>query len=178
MIDHCRARDRRPTRSPHKAITRSHPSFDPRSLFLHPPSGDSMQNPMNHRAPLSLNSSDTQHRGRANASDERGVTERDRSTDSQGLSGRVNGGDDRKGAKKAGTTSHVICKFFRQGVCASGASCPFSHEMAVPGTVSGEYRTLHMQELIKCLCGQTKPICQWYTTGNCKFGHKVRRRPL
>lgn len=104
-----------------------------------------MQNPLNQRAPPPANPSDPQHRGRATASGERGVNnERDRSTDSQGLSGRASGGEDRKGAKKVGTTSHVICKFFRQGVCASGASCPFSHEMAVPGTVSGDYVSLHV----------------------------------
>lgn len=51
--------------------------------------------------------------------------------------------------------SHVPCKFFRQGSCTAGA-CPFSHQINAPGAA------------------QTKAICQWYSKGNCKFGHKVR----
>lgn len=50
--------------------------------------------------------------------------------------------------------SHVPCKFHKAGNCTAGTACPFSHDLTVPGT--------------------TKPVCQWYAKGNCKFGHKVR----
>ncbi|KAF9517520.1 hypothetical protein BS47DRAFT_1314205 [Hydnum rufescens UP504] len=53
---------------------------------------------------------------------------------------------------KAKDLSHVPCKFYRQGACTAGASCPFSHLAAEPG--------------------QQKGICQWYIKGSCKFGHK------
>ncbi|GAA6062105.1 hypothetical protein JCM10212_002355 [Sporobolomyces blumeae] len=48
--------------------------------------------------------------------------------------------------------SHVPCKFYKANSCTAGASCPFSHDLVNPG--------------------QSKPICQWFAKGNCKFGHK------
>ncbi|KAF1985793.1 hypothetical protein K402DRAFT_100826 [Aulographum hederae CBS 113979] len=45
-------------------------------------------------------------------------------------------------------TSHVPCKFFRQGMCQAGKACPFLHT--------------------------TEPVtpCKYYQKGNCKFGMK------
>ncbi|GAA5991464.1 hypothetical protein JCM5350_001620 [Sporobolomyces pararoseus] len=57
--------------------------------------------------------------------------------------------------KKAGKTkdlSHVPCKFYKANSCTAGSSCPFSHDLVN--------------------AGQSKPICQWFAKGNCKFGHK------
>ncbi|KAM0790839.1 hypothetical protein ACM66B_004683 [Microbotryomycetes sp. NB124-2] len=54
--------------------------------------------------------------------------------------------------QKAKDLSHVPCKFFKANSCTAGASCPFSHDMTQPGT--------------------SKPLCQWFAKGNCKFGHK------
>ncbi|GAA6012328.1 hypothetical protein JCM11491_007094 [Sporobolomyces phaffii] len=48
--------------------------------------------------------------------------------------------------------SHVPCKFYKANSCTAGASCPFSHDLVN--------------------AGQSKPICQWFAKGNCKFGHK------
>ncbi|TNY22685.1 hypothetical protein DMC30DRAFT_348485, partial [Rhodotorula diobovata] len=48
--------------------------------------------------------------------------------------------------------SHVPCKFFKANSCTAGKACPFSHDAPIPGT--------------------SKPICQWFAKGNCKFGHK------
>ncbi|GAA6002354.1 hypothetical protein JCM10207_001078 [Rhodosporidiobolus poonsookiae] len=53
---------------------------------------------------------------------------------------------------KAKDLSHVPCKFFKANSCTAGKACPFSHDLNVPGT--------------------TKPVCQWFAKGNCKFGHK------
>ncbi|EKD14980.1 uncharacterized protein L3040_003823 [Drepanopeziza brunnea f. sp. 'multigermtubi'] len=47
-------------------------------------------------------------------------------------------------------TSHVPCKFFRQGTCQAGAACPFSHDLA----------------------SQNDNICKYFAKGNCKFGPK------
>ncbi|BGP16001.1 hypothetical protein JCM10213_005449 [Rhodosporidiobolus nylandii] len=60
-----------------------------------------------------------------------------------------NGG--RKGSK-AKDLSHVPCKFYKANSCTAGKACPFSHELGTPGV--------------------TKPICQWFSKGNCRFGHK------
>ena len=32
--------------------------------------------------------------------------------------------------KALADTSHVPCKFFRQGACQAGKACPFSHDLA------------------------------------------------
>ncbi|TVY60753.1 Zinc finger protein [Lachnellula suecica] len=47
-------------------------------------------------------------------------------------------------------TSHVPCKFFRQGACQAGAACPFSHD-------------LHSTQ---------ENVCKYFAKGNCKFGPK------
>ncbi|GAA5977641.1 hypothetical protein JCM11641_006886 [Rhodosporidiobolus odoratus] len=57
----------------------------------------------------------------------------------------------KKGAK-AKDLSHVPCKFYKANSCTAGKACPFSHDLGIPGT--------------------TKPLCQWFAKGNCKFGHK------
>lgn len=49
--------------------------------------------------------------------------------------------------------SHVPCKFFRQGVCQAGGSCPFSHNLE--GTLAAD-----------------KLPCKYFQKGNCKFGLK------
>ncbi|KAF2088525.1 hypothetical protein K490DRAFT_39291 [Saccharata proteae CBS 121410] len=49
------------------------------------------------------------------------------------------------------STSHVPCKFFRQGVCQAGKACPFLHSTE-PAT-------------------DTAP-CKYFQKGNCKFGAK------
>ncbi|KAK9471754.1 uncharacterized protein V1510DRAFT_437359 [Dipodascopsis tothii] len=47
--------------------------------------------------------------------------------------------------------SHVPCKFFRQGTCQAGNTCPFSHSMD----------------------SQAEPApCKYFQKGNCKFGPK------
>ncbi|TVY36660.1 Zinc finger protein [Lachnellula subtilissima] len=47
-------------------------------------------------------------------------------------------------------TSHVPCKFFRQGACQAGSACPFSHDLA----------------------STTDTVCKYFAKGNCKFGPK------
>lgn len=47
--------------------------------------------------------------------------------------------------------SHVPCKFFRQGLCQAGTSCPFSHDA-------------------DALLDQLP--CKYFQKGNCKFGSK------
>lgn len=49
--------------------------------------------------------------------------------------------------------SHVPCKFFKQGVCQAGSSCPFSHNF--DGSL-----------------GADKLPCKYFQKGNCKFGLK------
>lgn len=49
--------------------------------------------------------------------------------------------------------SHVPCKFFKQGVCQAGNSCPFSHNL--DGSL-----------------GADKLPCKYFQKGNCKFGLK------
>ncbi|GEQ72329.1 hypothetical protein JCM33374_g6016 [Metschnikowia sp. JCM 33374] len=49
--------------------------------------------------------------------------------------------------------SHVPCKFFKQGICQAGKSCPFSHNL--DGSLSAE-----------------KLPCKYFQKGNCKFGLK------
>lgn len=49
--------------------------------------------------------------------------------------------------------SHVPCKFFRQGICQAGDSCPFSHNL--DGSL-----------------GADKLPCKYFQKGNCKFGLK------
>ncbi|CAK9439139.1 uncharacterized protein LODBEIA_P33630 [Lodderomyces beijingensis] len=49
--------------------------------------------------------------------------------------------------------SHVPCKFFKQGMCQAGDSCPFSHN--IEGALSAD-----------------KLPCKYFLKGNCKFGLK------
>ncbi|KAF6072100.1 Zinc finger C-x8-C-x5-C-x3-H type (and similar) family protein [Candida albicans] len=49
--------------------------------------------------------------------------------------------------------SHVPCKFFKQGVCQAGNSCPFSHNL-------------------EGALGADKLPCKYFQKGNCKFGLK------
>lgn len=49
--------------------------------------------------------------------------------------------------------SHVPCKFFRQGICQAGSSCPFSHNL--DGSL-----------------GADALPCKYFQKGNCKFGLK------
>lgn len=49
--------------------------------------------------------------------------------------------------------SHVPCKFYRQGICQAGSSCPFSHNF--DGSLAAE-----------------KLPCKYFQKGNCKFGLK------
>lgn len=49
--------------------------------------------------------------------------------------------------------SHVPCKFFKQGICQAGKSCPFSHDL--DGST-----------------GADKLPCKYFQKGNCKFGLK------
>ncbi|ODV97370.1 hypothetical protein PACTADRAFT_20210, partial [Pachysolen tannophilus NRRL Y-2460] len=56
-----------------------------------------------------------------------------------------------KSPPAAKNLSHVPCKFFRQGACQAGSSCPFSHSM-------------------DSVSEQTP--CKYFQKGNCKFGVK------
>lgn len=54
-------------------------------------------------------------------------------------------------SSKAGSLAHVPCKFFKQGTCQAGDSCPFSHTMS---------------------SGAVDAPCKYFQKGNCKFGNK------
>lgn len=54
------------------------------------------------------------------------------------------------GPRSPPNTSHVPCKFFRQGACQAGNACPFSHDLG------------HAAET----------VCKYFAKGNCKFGPK------
>jgi hypothetical protein len=54
------------------------------------------------------------------------------------------------GPRSPPNTSHVPCKFFRQGACQAGNACPFSHDL---GTAA-------------------ETVCKYFAKGNCKFGPK------
>ncbi|POR31704.1 Protein cps3 [Tolypocladium paradoxum] len=56
-------------------------------------------------------------------------------------------------------TSHVPCKFFRQGTCQAGSACPFSHDLGASAETVCKY-------FAKSLT--LRPRLQ----GNCKFGPK------
>ncbi|KAJ1324203.1 E3 ubiquitin-protein ligase makorin [Microdochium nivale] len=61
------------------------------------------------------------------------------------------GGRERfEGPRSPPNTSHVPCKFFRQGACQAGSACPFSHDLG------------HAAET----------VCKYFAKGNCKFGPK------
>lgn len=63
----------------------------------------------------------------------------------------VNGPSSNANANK--NLRHVPCKFFRQGICQAGNSCPFSHNL--DGSL-----------------GADKLPCKYFQKGNCKFGLK------
>lgn len=52
---------------------------------------------------------------------------------------------------KASNLSHVPCKFFKQGSCQAGDSCPFSHAINA---------------------STADAPCKYFQKGNCKFGNK------
>ncbi|PKS12339.1 hypothetical protein jhhlp_001639 [Lomentospora prolificans] len=54
------------------------------------------------------------------------------------------------GPRSPPNTSHVPCKFFRQGACQAGNACPFSHDLSTAA----------------------ENICKYFAKGNCKFGPK------
>ncbi|KAK4236550.1 hypothetical protein C8A03DRAFT_16824 [Achaetomium macrosporum] len=54
------------------------------------------------------------------------------------------------GPRSPPNTSHVPCKFFRQGACQAGNACPFSHD----------------------LTAASETVCKYFAKGNCKFGPK------
>ncbi|KUI63287.1 Zinc finger protein LEE1 [Cytospora mali] len=54
------------------------------------------------------------------------------------------------GPRSPPNTSHVPCKFFRQGACQAGAACPFSHDLGAAA----------------------ENVCKYFAKGNCKFGPK------
>ncbi|KAK0385512.1 hypothetical protein NLU13_6692 [Sarocladium strictum] len=64
--------------------------------------------------------------------------------------GSSNAGSRFEGPRSPPNTSHVPCKFFRQGACQAGKACPFSHDL---GSASDT-------------------ICKYFAKGNCKFGPK------
>uniref|UniRef100_A0A8H7MZF7 C3H1-type domain-containing protein n=1 Tax=Bionectria ochroleuca TaxID=29856 RepID=A0A8H7MZF7_BIOOC len=55
-----------------------------------------------------------------------------------------------EGPRSPPNTSHVPCKFFRQGACQAGNACPFSHDLGAAAD----------------------NICKYFAKGNCKFGPK------
>ncbi|KJZ73447.1 hypothetical protein HIM_07241 [Hirsutella minnesotensis 3608] len=57
---------------------------------------------------------------------------------------------DRADRPSAADTSHVPCKFFRQGACQAGNACPFSHDIGA----------------------SAETVCKYFAKGNCKFGPK------
>ncbi|KAK3690551.1 hypothetical protein B0T22DRAFT_194146 [Podospora appendiculata] len=54
------------------------------------------------------------------------------------------------GPRSPPNTSHVPCKFFRQGACQAGNACPFSHDLS----------------------SAAETVCKYFAKGNCKFGPK------
>ncbi|GAP89895.2 putative protein cps3 [Rosellinia necatrix] len=54
------------------------------------------------------------------------------------------------GPRSPPNTSHVPCKFFRQGTCQAGSACPFSHDLGAA----------------------SETVCKYFAKGNCKFGPK------
>ncbi|KAI1634259.1 hypothetical protein F4809DRAFT_652031 [Biscogniauxia mediterranea] len=55
-----------------------------------------------------------------------------------------------EGPRSPPNTSHVPCKFFRQGACQAGSACPFSHDLGAAA----------------------ETVCKYFAKGNCKFGPK------
>lgn len=57
------------------------------------------------------------------------------------------------GTSSTKNLSHVPCKFYKQGICQAGSSCPFSHNLL--GSLAAD-----------------KLPCKYFQKGNCKFGLK------
>ncbi|KAL2151777.1 hypothetical protein VTH82DRAFT_6875 [Thermothelomyces myriococcoides] len=55
-----------------------------------------------------------------------------------------------EGPRSPPNTSHVPCKFYRQGACQAGNACPFSHDLSAAA----------------------ETVCKYFAKGNCKFGPK------
>ncbi|KAK0648524.1 hypothetical protein B0T16DRAFT_324809 [Cercophora newfieldiana] len=71
-------------------------------------------------------------------------------TRSNGMMAPMPGGNRFDGPRSPPNTSHVPCKFFRQGACQAGVACPFSHDLSVAA----------------------ETVCKYFAKGNCKFGPK------
>ncbi|KAK4450553.1 zinc finger protein LEE1 [Podospora aff. communis PSN243] len=69
---------------------------------------------------------------------------------SNGMMSPISGGNRFDGPRSPPNTSHVPCKFFRQGACQAGVACPFSHDLSVA----------------------SETVCKYFAKGNCKFGPK------
>lgn len=71
---------------------------------------------------------------------------------SSGLRSGSSGGGRRDSSSSSSNKnlSHVPCKFYRQGACQAGSSCPFSHADE----------------------GSDQTPCKYFLKGNCKFGSK------
>ncbi|KAL7620064.1 hypothetical protein AAE478_010613 [Parahypoxylon ruwenzoriense] len=67
------------------------------------------------------------------------------------------------GPRSPPNTSHVPCKFFRQGACQAGSACPFSHDLGAASETVCKYFAKNAQ----LSTGDTTN-----TQGNCKFGPK------
>ncbi|KAI9812802.1 MAG: hypothetical protein M1826_002768 [Phylliscum demangeonii] len=63
----------------------------------------------------------------------------------------ANGFEGPRSPPNSKNTSHVPCKFFRQGTCQAGKACPFSHSLD-PASAQAP--------------------CKYFAKGNCKFGAK------
>ncbi|KAL5627486.1 hypothetical protein BROUX41_003639 [Berkeleyomyces rouxiae] len=69
---------------------------------------------------------------------------------SQSADGGQTGNNRADGPRSPPNTSHVPCKFFRQGACQAGNACPFSHDIGAAA----------------------ENVCKYFAKGNCKFGPK------
>ncbi|KAF2106319.1 hypothetical protein BDV96DRAFT_654877 [Lophiotrema nucula] len=74
-----------------------------------------------------------------------------RMSNGQGANLRNMGFDGPRSPPNNKSTSHVPCKFYRQGACQAGKACPF----------------LHSDEPLT-----ERAPCKYFTKGNCKFGPK------
>ncbi|PHH52015.1 Protein cps3 [Ceratocystis fimbriata CBS 114723] len=93
-----------------------------------------------HRNISNSNMTASNSRGGGNSGNGHSVAE-------SGQSGTNNRGD---GPRSPPNTSHVPCKFFRQGACQAGNACPFSHDIGAAA----------------------ENVCKYFAKGNCKFGPK------
>ncbi|KAL2023340.1 hypothetical protein VTK56DRAFT_3078 [Thermocarpiscus australiensis] len=67
-----------------------------------------------------------------------------------GIMGPMSGAHRFDGPRSPPNTSHVPCKFYRQGACQAGNACPFSHDLSTA----------------------SETVCKYFAKGNCKFGPK------